>query len=341
MSRNFLSMACRSFLTALLAFTSSLANAEDPGPVPTLKIEELRQKYAVPQSRFLEVDGLTLHYLDEGEGPVVLLLHASFNSLRSWDPLVERLKQKYRVVRFDFPNSGLSVDQKPAPPEKFSMMGRYVNTIEHVVQYLDLERFAVVATSIGGATGFRYTSDNPDKVERLVLINTAGMPRTARTNPLRERDERAVWAGMKIRPRDFWEFGMSENFIAPNEPPAWLVDQVYDFARREGRAEKVAEYAYVTGDPESILSRISSPTMIMWGKSNPTVMHLEADVIQHWMTNAPTTIRKYEGLGHYPYIEDLDAIYPDLTAFLAGDLDQDLRRTVMVKIGEECGCPHP
>jgi hypothetical protein len=52
------------------------------------------------------------------------------------------------------------------------------------------------------------------------------------------------------------------------------------------------------------------------------------------MTGAPTTIRKYEGLGHYPYIEDLDAIYTDLTAFLAGDLDPDLRRTVMMKPGE-------
>jgi len=321
-------------LSMLCALVAGTAGADEMSPVPKLTIEELRTKYALPQSRFVDLDGINLHYVDEGEGPVVMLLHASYHSLRTWDALAERLKQNYRVVRFDFPSAGLSVDNKPAPPEKFSMMGRYVDTIGNLARHLELDRFALIATSSGGAAGFRYTSANPDKVERLVLINTAGMPRIPRNDPLRERASSAKWAGMAVRPREFWAFGMSENFIAPNEPPDWLIDQAFDYARREGRAEKAAQYAYSTGDPKSILGRITSPTMIMWGKSNPTVMHLEADVIQHWMTGAPTTIRKYEGLGHYPYIEDLDAIYPDLAAFLAGELDPELRQTVMMKVGE-------
>jgi hypothetical protein len=74
----------------------------------------------------------------------------------------------------------------------------------------------------------------------------------------------------------------------------------------------------------------------MWGKSNPTVMHLEADVIQHWMTGAPSAVRKYEGLGHYPYVEDLDAIYPDLAAFIAGEMDSELRRTALLRA--DCDC---
>lgn len=323
---------------SLVAVAESTDSAD---PVPTLTIDELRERYALPSSRFMEADGVRIHYVDEGTGPAVLLLHASYHSLRSWDPLAERLREQYRVVRFDFPSAGMSVDSKTAPPEKFSMMGRYQEAIDHVAEHLDLDRFAVVATSSGGAAGFRYAGDNPDRVARLVLINTAGMPRIPSNDPLRERTAVAKWAGMKVRPREFWEYGMAENFIAPNEPPTWLIDQVYDFARREGRADKVADYAYSTGDPQSILARIESPTMIMWGKSNPTVMHLEADVIQHWMTGAATTIRKYDGLGHYPYIEDVDAVYEDLSTFLAGDLDPELRRTVMLKPGEECGCETP
>ena len=50
-----------------------------------------------------------------------------------------------------------------------------------------------------------------------------------------------------------------------------------------------------------------------------------------WMTGAPTTIRKYDGLGHYPYIEDEQALFPDLSAFFAGELDGELRRTVRAK----------
>ena len=314
------------------------AVAETEAAVPTLALAELRAKYTLPQSRFMQADGMDLHYVDEGSGPVVLLLHASYQSLRAWDDLAARLREDYRVVRFDFPNAGLSADSKPVPPEKFTMMGRYQDAVSAIVDGLGLERFALVATSSGGAAGFRFTSRNPDQVERLVLINTAGMPRIPRTDPLRDRPSTAKWAGMEVRPREFWEFGLSENFIAPHTPPAWIVDQAFDYARREGRAAMARNYVYRTGDPKTILGNITSPTLIMWGKSNPTVMHLEADVIQHWMTGAPTMVRKYEGLGHYPYVEDLDAIWPDLSAFLAGELDADLRRTALLRPGVACDC---
>jgi pimeloyl-ACP methyl ester carboxylesterase len=332
----------RSLVLPLLvgwSITSSIATqAAEVEAVPTLTLEELRATYALPTSRYMEVDGIDLHYVDEGTGPVVLLLHASYHSLKTWDGVAERLKENYRVVRFDFPSAGLSQDNKPTPPEKFSMMGRYVDTVSLVVERLGIESFTLVGTSSGGATAFRYASKNPDKVERLVLIGIAGMPRIPRTDPLRERAATSKWSGMKVRPREFWEVGISSNFITPNKAPEWIIDQAYDFARREGRADKAEDYVYSTGDPQTMLGMITSPTLIMWGKSNPTVMHLEADVIQHWITGAPSMVRKYEGLGHYPYVEDLDAVYPDLSAFIAGELDNDLRRTTMLKAGTDCEC---
>lgn len=326
-SRRFLGFLTGACL--ILGLHVGSATAEEMETVEPLSFDELRDRYALPESQFVELDGINLHYVDEGEGPAVVLLHASYHSLRTWDALAARLRDNYRVVRLDMPGAGLSVDTKSPPAEKFSMMGRYVETVDNLAAHLGLESFSLVATSSGGAAGFRYASANPDRVERLVLINTAGMPRIPRNDPLRERASTQKYAGMKYRPREFWASSMAENFIGPNDPPDWLIDMAFDFARREGRAEQVANYRYSTGDPKTIMSGITSPTMIMWGKSNPTVMHLEADVIQHWMTGAYTTIRKYEGLGHYPYVEDLDAMYPDLSAFLAGDLDAELRKTVM------------
>jgi pimeloyl-ACP methyl ester carboxylesterase len=346
LQRNDLQRNTRRAFAGVLAVLSCLlcqagAGAEGEAPVEprTLSIEELRARYAGPESRYLQIGDVSLHYQDEGSGPVVLLLHASYHSLRTWDQLAGRLiRDGYRVVRFDFPTAGLSNDETPAPPEGFSMMGRYVESVEQIVSHLQLERFALIGTSSGGATAFRYASTHPEQIERLVLINTAGMPRIPRTDPLRERASTARWAGMKTRPREFWEVGLSQNFFgAPI--PGWMVDQSYDFARLEGRADKAAEYRYSTGDPQAILGRISAPTLILWGKSNPTVMHLEADVIQHWMTGAPSMIVKYEGLGHYPYVEDIDAVYPDVAAFLSGGLDAQLRRTTLLAPGEDCDCP--
>lgn len=326
-------------LPCLLWQTSAAADEEAPVAPPTLTIEELRVRHEVPESKYLQVGDVSLHYEDEGSGPVVLLLHASYHSLRTWDQLAGRLiRDGYRVVRFDFPTAGLSNDETPAPPEGFSMMGRYVGSVEQIVSHLQLEHFTLIGTSSGGATAFRYASTHPEQIDRLVLIGIAGMPRIPRTDPLRDRASTAKWAGMKVRPREFWEFSLSQNFFGAPVPD-WMVDQAYDFARLEGRADKAEEYRYTTGDPQAILGQISAPTLILWGKSNPTVMHLEADVIQHWMTGAPSMIVKYESLGHYPYVEDIDAVYPDVAAFLSGALDAELRRTTMLGPGGNCDCP--
>ncbi|MFK7831279.1 MAG: alpha/beta fold hydrolase [Congregibacter sp.] len=325
-------------LAGLITTSSISAHAAEIESPPSLTLKELRAKHALPNSRYMDVDGANLHYVDEGSGPVVVLLHASYHSLRTWDALAARLTENYRVVRFDFPTAGLSQDNKPVPPEKFSMMDRYVDTVSGVVDALGIERFTLLGTSSGGAVAFRYASRNQDKLERLVLLNTAGMPRIPRNNPLRERPAVSKWQGMKVRPREFWAFSLAENFIAPNKAPDWLIDQAYDFSRVEGRADRARDYKYSTGDPQAILGLVTAPTLIMWGKNNPTVMHLEADVVQHWLTGAPSTIRKYAGLGHYPYVEDLDAIYPALSTFIAGDLDKDLRRTTMLSAEVTCDC---
>ena len=75
---------------------------------------------------------------------------------------------------------------------------------------------------------------------------------------------------------------------------------------------------YVTGDPSVVLAKIKAPTLILWGMDNPTVMHLEANIIQLWMTCAPTMIKKYGRLGHYPYIEKPELFAADIGAFLTG-----------------------
>ena len=69
---------------------------------------ELEARYAGPTSRFINIDGVRMHYRDEGTGPVVMLFHANFSNLIDWDPWVEALKDRYRVVRVDMTSHGLT-----------------------------------------------------------------------------------------------------------------------------------------------------------------------------------------------------------------------------------------
>ncbi|MEQ8510441.1 MAG: alpha/beta hydrolase [Rhodospirillaceae bacterium] len=316
-------------LVLALLVTNFSAIADD---LTQISLSDLREKYADEGTRYIDVDGAEIHYRDEGQGPVVLLLHASFFNLKTWDQLVDTLKADHRVIRLDFPNVGLSGPETKEPPGgKFDLIGRNVEIVEGFVEKLNLDTFHLIATSSGGSVGFRYAAQHPEKVTRLVLINSAGMPRTASTDPNRDRGDTAQWDDMPVKPLEYWSYNVNRNFPSAADAPDWLLELAFDINRR-GNTTPASKYFFETGDPQSILSAIQAPTLLMWGMSNPTVVHLEADVIEHWMTGAPTVLKKYEGLGHYPYIEAPDPVNTDIAKFLAGDFDDELRQTQRVKV---------
>ena len=238
----------------------------------------------------------------------------------------------HRVIRFDFPNAVLTCPETKEPPGgKFNLIGRNVEITAGLVEVLGLEDFALIATSSGGSVGFRYAAQFPEQVNRLILINSAGMPRTAQTDPNRARPDVAAWQAMAVKPMEFWEYSVNLNFPSEADAPQNFLELAYDVNRRTATTPR-SKYYFETGDPQSILSKIKAPTMILWGMSNPTVVHLEADVIEHWLTSDPSFIKKYEGLGHYPYVEAPDRVIPDIIAFLNGELDDNLRLTQRVKV---------
>lgn len=311
---------------------TSAQNAAGTEANPKISLSDLREKYQIASSNYIDLDGVNLHYADEGKGQPILLLPPSFLNFRAWDGVAQTLvENNYRVIRPDFPSTGLSgLDALAKGDEPVDFFNRNADIVAKLVDALDLDQVHVIGTSSGGMAGFRFASYNPDKVSRLVLINSAGLPRTRQSNPNRDRAEEKQWAQMAVKPPAYWANLLSRNFFEPQEAPNWLVSLAYDVNRR---SEEVApgSYAFKTGDPKTILAGITAPTLIQWGKSNPTVLHLDADVFEHWMTGAPTLIRKYEGLGHYPYIENKELIMNDVLAFLDGRMNSELRQTMRVR----------
>jgi pimeloyl-ACP methyl ester carboxylesterase len=281
-----------------------------------ISLEDLRAKYETPESKYIELDGIEVHYMDEGKGPVVVLSHASYYSTRAWDGMVEGLKDRFRVIRFDYPNAGLTGFD---PQQRYSVE-HYQTMITQLTEALGVENFDLVGTSSGGTVAFRYAANNPEKVNRLVLINSAGMPRTALTNPNRARGSSfSRWIQSYHQSKAWWRNALSQT-VTSRPPSDAHVEMNYDMNRRAESSEpsRIFMRNYVTGDPSVVLAKIKAPTLILWGMDNPTVMHLEANIIQLWMTGAPTMIKKYGRLGHYPYIEKPELFAADIGAFLSG-----------------------
>jgi pimeloyl-ACP methyl ester carboxylesterase len=290
-----------------------------------LSVAELRQRYALPQSQYADLDGVQVHYVDEGQGPAIVLVHASYMSLRNWDALAASLKNEFRVIRYDQLGAGLT---GPDPKNDYAQEHNR-RILDALTRKLGVEQFALLGTSSGGITAFHYAAENPQRVTRLILVNSAGMPRTAVTDPNRPRGTALDrWIQARYRSHGYWRENLTKQFGSGMAPPDDLVQRVYDMNRRDTlRAEGAATMrAFRTGDPEAVLGKITSPTLILWGMGNITVDHLQADVFQHWLFNAPTLKKKYPKVGHYFYHEIPDEFAKDLRDFLLGARDAELLR---------------
>lgn len=282
-----------------------------------LSIDELERRYITPDSKFVDIDGVRTHYMDQGTGPVVVLLHATLMNLQTLDALAAALvAADYRVIRMDRLLSGLT----GADPSNQYSVERETELLEGLLDKLKVDQFALFGTSSAGTLAFRYAAQNPQRVTQLLLVNSAGMPRTSITNPNRQRGSAfGRWIRKYYRSKAFWKEELAKNFVLPGVPPEWLVQMVYDHSRRQGLGEQVAIYMknYRTGDPEKVLAEISAPTLVLWGMKNATVNHLEAEVFEHWLKNALVTKKKYPDTGHYLYLEKPELVAEDVLDFLA------------------------
>ena len=101
-----------------------------------IPLEELKTEFKNNNSRFVEVDGTFIHYVDEGKGMPIILLHGTGSSLHTWDLWAERLKDKYRVLRITLPGFGLS---GPRSDKKYKIKD-YVNLLEDFVEKIGVEK---------------------------------------------------------------------------------------------------------------------------------------------------------------------------------------------------------
>jgi haloalkane dehalogenase len=119
--------------------------------------------------RYVHQDGLRLHYVDEGAGDPVLLLHGEPTWAYLYRKLITPLAKVARIVAPDYPGFGRS--DKPVEPEWYSYDAHY-RAVERFVRELDLTALTVVVQDWGGPIGLRLAVEHPQSVDRLVILNT-------------------------------------------------------------------------------------------------------------------------------------------------------------------------
>ena len=122
--------------------------------------------------RYVEFDGARMHYVDEGTGAPILMLHGEPTWSFLYRKMIARLAPAHRCVAPDFLGFGRS--DKPARVEDYSA-GLHVRSLLHLVEQLDLRDITLVVQDWGGLIGLPAMAEAPDRFARVVIMNT-GLP---------------------------------------------------------------------------------------------------------------------------------------------------------------------
>jgi haloalkane dehalogenase len=252
------------------------------------------------QPNYLDQDGLRMHYLDEGEGDPVLLLHGEPTWSFLYRKLIPPLADVARVVAPDYFGFGRS--DKPTERAWYSYE-RHVASITRLVNELDLRRITLVVQDWGGPVGFRFAVENPERVAKIVVMNTGIGARAPSDEWLRfqsfmRRVGTEIEAGQLVR-------------MSLVQPTTDEIIAAYDapFPVPESRIgivqfpELVATSSEHPSAPAMLavrdgLRELSCPTLVLFSDSDPIFSRRAAEVMAELLPGAELD-PPVEGAGHF------------------------------------------
>jgi 3-oxoadipate enol-lactonase len=212
----------------------------------------------------IEANGIHIHCKLTGkkQAPVVVLSHSLACSMVMWRPQLDLLESHFRVLRFDTRGHGLS----DAPVGSYTLE-QLVGDAIGVLNKLDFDRVYWVGLSMGGMIGQGLTLNHPDRVERLVLADTAAIIPDEAQPVWQERIDAVRDGGMQVVAESTLERWFTSNYLEQNPPEIDQIrQQIIDtpVAGYIGCSEAIRRLNYLDR-----LSVIQIPTLIMVGADDP------------------------------------------------------------------------
>ncbi len=277
---------------------------------------------ATAPSKFITVDGVPLHYRDEGSGPVLLLLHGSIVNLHQWDPVVERLRGRFRLVRLDWPPYGVS---GPDPTGVYSTP-RAAELVAGFVTALDLPPFTLVATSNGGNVALEYARRHPQRIQAMALsILPLERPSQTRHVPWHMKSLSRFHARFlpDWRSRTFFRWVIDTTTPSDFEPTPAMIEPIYWANNQPGALARQRQYiasnrvAFETSDVGALAESVRVPVLLQWCGYDTVISQGAAPTVARFK-NTTVTLIDYPDVGHFPMWEIPERFSDDLAAWVQG-----------------------
>jgi pimeloyl-ACP methyl ester carboxylesterase len=245
---------------------------------------------------------MRVHVRDRGSGPVLVLLHGSSSSLFTWEGWARELAGDHRVIALDLPGHGLT---GPHPHKRYAPADM-AEVVDHVATALGVERFTLAGNSMGGHVALNYALAHPARVENLILIDSAGLPREE-PRPFAFRmagwpiaGEITEW----VTPRFLVAASVRDVYGDPTKVKDELIDRYLDLLLRDGNRR--AMHIRFSG-PQDVLStqrlrQLRMPVLILWGAKDHWILPKYGERLRDVIPGAKLVV--FDGLGHVPMEED-------------------------------------
>lgn len=239
----------------------------------------------------------TQTYINTGQGRVVILLHGLFGNIHIWKPVVEKLKDDFKVIVPRLPLADLPLEDANV---------KHIAAVLHkFIEFHELQNVTLVGHAVGGQLALMYTHLYPSNVHKLVLVSSAGlMERSPALNPEVPIDFQSLQE--EIEGAFFLKELVNEK----------LVEEIYEVTRDESRQAVIGEIARSSKRfrVSTFLNKIDHPVLLIWGLFDPISPPESALHFNDLLSNSE--VKFIEECGHVPMLEKPERFNRHLLEFL-------------------------
>ncbi|HRB68643.1 MAG TPA: alpha/beta hydrolase [Chitinophagales bacterium] len=281
----------------------------------SIPLEILKKKYTTADSKFMELDGMQVHYRMEGNGTPIVLIHGTGSALQTWDGWMDSLlAHQFNVIRLDMPAFGLT---GPRSDKDYSTK-MYVDFLDRFLQQLGIDTFALAGNSLGGEIAWKYALAHPSKVSNLILVDPAGFYAEDKQNgAIVFKLAKYKWMAQLISRMDT-KILVDKTLKDVYEDDSKITDKTkslyYDISMRDGNRESFTERVQQIGQEQIVdIRKIETPTLIQWGQQDKLI---DISMLENFKKIKNNTAIIYENCGHVPQEEIPSKSVHDVLLFL-------------------------
>ena len=236
-------------------------------------------------------------YIEQGEGPVLLVLHGLFGALSNFKDVLDEFSKDYKVVIPMMPIYDLPLLQ--------TNVKELADYIHEFVTFKGFDTVSLLGNSLGGHVSLVYTVTHPEKVQALILTGSSGLYENAFGGSFPRREDK-VYIRKKVE----------TTFYDPATATDELIQEVFDIINDRNKLIRILAIAKsaIRHNMKDDLPSISIPTCLIWGKNDGVTPPEVAEEFHQLIPNSE--LHWIDKCGHAPMMEHSDEFNAILSPWL-------------------------